>query len=113
VGLDHWVHRVPPFDHFRNPGKLYALAEYSALWLAALGADALWRRARAARVAAVLLVVAMLAERAAYLPQEIGALAALRKGDGLTATRYDRLAALTRLRRTAQAHPPPAPVPPA
>ena len=107
VGLYEWVHRVPPFDHFRNPGKLYALAEYSALWLAALGADALWRRARAARVAAVLLVVAMLAERAAYLPQEIGALAALRKGDGLTATRYDRLAALTRLRRTDETTPPP------
>src|SRR5438093_1504457 len=40
------------------------------------------------------------------VPSFLG-LAALRKGDGLTATRYDRLAALTRLRRTDETTPPP------
>jgi hypothetical protein len=108
VGLYELVHRVPPLTTFRNPGKIYALAEYGALWLAALGADSLWRRrSNAARVAAALLVAAMLAERAAYLPQEIAALAALRKGDGLTAARYERLAALERLQRRDETAPPP------
>jgi hypothetical protein len=108
VGLYEWVHRIPPFTTFRNPGKIYALTEYCVLWLAALGADALWRRrTRVGRVGAAVLVTAMLVERAAYVPQEIAALAALRNGDGLTTARYDRLAALTMLHRRDATTPPP------
>jgi hypothetical protein len=108
VGLYDLVHRVPPFDHFRNPGKVYAIAEYSTLWLAALGADALWRRpAPTARAAAVLLVAAVFIERAVYLPQELAALEVLRAGDRLTPARYDRLAALGRLQRRDEHTPPP------
>jgi hypothetical protein len=108
VGLYDLLHRVPPFDHFRNPGKAYAIAEYTTLWLAALGADALWRRpAAAARAAAALLVAGVLVERAVYLPLELAALDAMRAGDRLTPARYDRLAALTRLHRHDERTPPP------
>jgi hypothetical protein len=108
VGLYDLLHRVPPFDHFRNPGKAYALTEYTTLWLAALGVDALWRRPTAvARVAAVLLVAAVIVERAVYFPLELRALAAMRAGDGLTPARYDRLASLVRLHRRDERTPPP------
>lgn len=108
VGLYDLIHRVPPFDHFRNPGKAYALTEYATLWLAALGADALWRRrAAAARIAAAVLVAATLVERAVYFPQELAALERMREGDGLTPARYDRLASLTRLQRHDERTPPP------
>ncbi len=99
LGLYDLLHQVPPFDHFRNPNKLYALAEYGTLWLAALGADALWRRrSTVTRVVAAILVVATIGERARYLPDEVAALDKTRQGDGLFPDRYERLAALTPLR---------------
>jgi hypothetical protein len=108
VGLYSWLHAIPPFDHFRNPGKIFALATYPLAWGAALGADALWRRGgRAARVTAALLVAAVLGEHAVYLPDQIGAMQAQRAGDGLSPERYARLAELTLLRREAPGKPPP------
>jgi hypothetical protein len=108
VGLYGLLHQLPLFDRFRNPGKVYALAEYCAVWLAALGADALWRRpGRAARAAAAVLVAAALAEHAAYVPTEIAALGERRAGDGLLPERYARLAALTPLHRRGPTTPPP------
>jgi hypothetical protein len=107
LGLYDLLHRLPPFDHFRNPIKLYALAEYVTVWLAALGADTLWRRrSTAARTAAVLLVVASLVERIVYLPPEIAALDYLLAADRFTTERYAELAELTQLRRTGSQPPP-------
>jgi len=86
AGLYEWLHRVPPFDSFRSPVKLYAFAEFGVTWAAALGLDALWRR-RAAwmRAAAAVLAVGALAERAAYLGgSEVLAFAGIHAADGLT-----------------------------
>ena len=108
VGLYDVLHQIPPFNTFRNPGKIYALAEYAVVWLAALGADALWRQSsRAARVAALVLVAAVLGERAAYLRLDMPALERRASSDALEPARYERLATLTRLHRKSLATPPP------
>jgi hypothetical protein len=70
--------RIPPFDHFRSPIKYHAFAELGAVWLAAIGADHLWRRATAAaRAAAAALAVAAVLEHLVYVAQEVPALVAL------------------------------------
>jgi hypothetical protein len=108
VGLYELVHRVPPFAYFRNPAKIYVLTEYAMVWLAALGLDALWRHPSGrARGVAALLLGALCIERTIYLGQETAAFATLRESDGLTPARYERLAALTRLRQPDPALPPP------
>jgi len=44
-----WLHRVPPFDRFRNPIKLEALPELALAWAAALGVQAAWTAATSRR----------------------------------------------------------------
>jgi len=108
VGLYGLLHRVPPFSYFRNPVKAYAVTEFATIWLAALGVDVLWRlRTGAGRAAAALLVAGMLLEHGVYLPQEIAAIDALRKGDGLQPERYERLQELAMLQRGDSEVPPP------
>jgi hypothetical protein len=107
VGLYALFHRLPPFSYFRYPGKLFALTEYTTLWLAALGADTVLRsRSRAARLAAALCIGGMLVERAIYLVDEVNTLVLARAEGGLTPRRFDRLAELTTLHRAPAAPPP-------
>ena len=58
--------QLPLFDLFRGPHKYFLVAQLSALWLAALGVDALLRTGRPTRerVAGALLALAMLGEHA-------------------------------------------------
>jgi hypothetical protein len=107
VGLYELFHRLPPFNNFRNPGKVYALAECATLWLAAIGADTLLRdKSRSARVAAMLCISGTLAERAIYCAQEVNILTVARTGDGLVPRRFARLEELTMLRRGPEGPPP-------
>jgi len=94
MGVYGWLHRLPPFGYFRNPVKIYALAEFSVVWAAGLGADVLWRRrSRRAVMAAAVLVTAALGERALFLAGEIPLLAKIRSADGLMPHRFAALAA--------------------
>ena len=106
AGLYAWLQLVPPFDHFRSPVKLYALAEFAVVWAAALGAHALWRR-RTTRIVAAALVVAALAERAVYLPSEIAAIATIQATDGLAPDALEQLAKSVVARRQELKGPPP------
>src|SRR4029434_7770501 len=57
-GVHQWLRRIPPFEYFRSPVKLFALAEFAVAWTAALGLDALWRMPHPRwRAAALLLAV--------------------------------------------------------
>ncbi len=68
AGLYRVLHRIPPFDRFRVPVKLYGLTEYGLAWSAALGADALWRRAKAGmRWTAVLLAILAVVEHGIFV----------------------------------------------
>src|SRR6185503_10906076 len=106
AGLYAWLQLIPPFDHFRSPVKLYALAEFAVVWAAALGAHALWRR-RTTRIVAAALVLAALAERAVYLPSEIAAIATIQATDGLAPDVLERLAKSVLARRQELKGPPP------
>jgi hypothetical protein len=64
-----WLHRLPPFDHFRSPAKFEAVAELAVAWLAALGLDAMRDGAARARRVAAVLALAAVGERAVYATQ--------------------------------------------
>jgi hypothetical protein len=107
AGLYEWLNAVPPFDRFRSPIKLYAIAEFAVVWAAALGVDALWRRGTAARVAAALLATAAFAERGVYLPAEVRTFASLQASQGLTPAITERLAHSEPVRTHRPGQPPP------
>jgi hypothetical protein len=61
------VHGLPLMRRFRGPVKFWPLCEVAVAWLAALGADRLWRGGRAVgRLLTVALVLAAVGERVAY-----------------------------------------------
>ena len=106
AGLYEWLQRLPPFDHFRSPVKLYALAEFAIVWAAALGADVLWRR-RSTRIVAVALVAAALAERAVYLRGEIAAVTTIQATDELAPDVLQQLGRSVLTRDDLRGGPPP------
>ncbi len=106
VGLYWWLHRVPPFSFFRAPIKLYAFAEFSIVWAAALGADELWRR-RDRHVFGTILVGLSLVEHLAFAALDDRAAITGMYWQGLSAERLEELSAIPNLRRHFPNAPPP------
>src|SRR5262249_18446026 len=69
-GLYAWFHRIPPFDRFRAPVKLYPYAEFPVVWAAALGMDALLRRPAPWRTLAAALACLAIGEHVAFFASD-------------------------------------------
>ena len=102
------LQRLPPFDRFRSPIKFQSLAEFGVVWLAGLGVDRLLRRSsRSAQGLALVLAAAALAERVAYVPQELEVYARLRDHDRDATVVLPALAHSRALVAAAPGEPPP------
>jgi hypothetical protein len=107
-GLHAWLRRFPPFEYFRSPLKLFALAEFTVAWAAALGADALWRLPhRRWRIAAVVLAAAALAERVVYVAGEPAYFRRVHANDGLAPQALSAIAGTAPSRERRADAPPP------
>jgi hypothetical protein len=92
-GLQPWLQRIPPFDHFRSPLKFHAFAEFAVVWTAALGVDVLRRAPGVSwRLAAAGLALAAIAERAVYVTTTLPVFAAMRARDPISPTADEMLA---------------------
>jgi hypothetical protein len=107
-GLHPLLRRIPPFEYFRSPLKLFALAEFTVAWTAALGADALWRMShRRWRTVALVLSVAAITERAIYVAGEAEFFARVHARDGLSPDVFPALAGVRPARERRADAPPP------